>query len=159
MTQNQKPANSSQQKPGQGNATDPRQNEPTRPGQHQSNSDMPGNHGKKNPGHANPAHNTPGQTRQDQPGQQDQGQPGQDETQSYPGIKGSKARDLQQDNAMDKDQAKGVGYEAKAEIKETAGIATGNQTTGREVKAEKYLGAVPSKTRDAEDGIVDTPKE
>jgi hypothetical protein len=73
----------------------------------QQNTDPPGNQGKKNAGHTNPAHNTPGQTRQDQPGQQDPGQPGQGETQSYPGIKGPKARDLQQDSTTDKGQAKG----------------------------------------------------
>lgn len=93
MTQDQKPANPSQQNP-----------------------DLPGNQGKKNAGHTNPAHNTPGQTRQDQPGQQDLGQPGQDETQSYPGIKGPKARDLQQDSAIDKQEAEQVKGGAKTRV-------------------------------------------
>jgi hypothetical protein len=46
--------------------------------------------------------------RQDQPGQEDLGQPGQGQTQSYPGIKGPKTQDLQQDSAMDREQAQAV---------------------------------------------------
>ncbi|SHG77970.1 hypothetical protein [Pollutimonas bauzanensis] len=127
MEQNQKPAHPSQQNPEQGNIRDVRQNEPANPDRHQSDPDLPGAHGKKNAGHANPAHNTPGHTRQDQPGQQEQGQPGQGETQSYPGIKGPKARDLQEDSAIDKEQVEqvkgGAGKDADT-AKDKAGNAT-----------------------------------
>lgn len=104
MTQNQKPKTPSQQDPEQGNEIDPRLKEPVGPGQQQSALDEPGHPRKKNPGHANPAHNTPGHTRQNQPGQQDPGQAGQGQTQSYPGIKGPKARALQEDSPPDKQQ-------------------------------------------------------
>jgi hypothetical protein len=60
-----------------------------------------------------PSHNTPGHTRQDQPGQQDKGTPGQGQTQSYPGIKGPAAHELEQDNAMDKQEAEQVKHSAE----------------------------------------------
>src|SRR5690606_36121135 len=107
MTQNQKPASPSRQDPEQGNEVDPRLKEPVGPGQYPSDIDSPDNPGKKNPGHANPAHNTPGHDRKNQPGQQDPGQPGQGQTQSYPGIKGPKVHALQEDEAMNRKQAKG----------------------------------------------------
>lgn len=114
MKQDQKPENPSQQDPEQGNKIDPRLKEPVGPGQHHSDIGEPG---KKNPGHANPAHNTPGHTRQNQPGQQDPGQPGQGQTQSYPGIKGPKARALQEDSASAKEQAKeSVEKDPRAEL-------------------------------------------
>lgn len=58
-----------------------------------------------NPGQLNPAHNTPGQARKDQPGQQDPGHPSQDQTQSYPGIQGPKARALREDVTTGKENS------------------------------------------------------
>lgn len=133
MAQDQKPANTSQQNPEHGNATNPRENDPASRGQKQSGLDLPGNSGKKNPGHANPAHNTPGHIRQNQPGQQDLGHPGQGETQSYPGIKGPKAHELQQDSAIGAEQVKDRGKK----IADTAQRKVGN----------------------AEDDVLDMPKE
>lgn len=108
MDQNKKPVKPSQQDPEQGNNVDPRLKEPYGPEGYRSGIDDPGSPTGNNPGHTNPAHNTPGQVRQDQPGQQDRGQPGQAQTQSYPGIKGPKARDLQQDSTIDKEQVREV---------------------------------------------------
>lgn len=108
MEQDRKPTKPSQQGPEQGNEIDPRLKEPYGPEGYRSGIDDPGAPTKKNPGHANPAHNTPGQMRQDQSGQQDLGQPGQGQTQSYPGIKGPKARELQHDSAIDKEEVKAV---------------------------------------------------
>lgn len=75
---------------------------------HPSGKDLPGSHGKRNPGHVNPAHNTPGHTRQDQPRQQEPEKPGQRQTQSYPGIQGDKTHGLQQDSAIDAQEAEQV---------------------------------------------------
>lgn len=58
---------------------------------------------------------------------------------------------------MDKDQLKGEDYEVKADIKETAGIATHN--TPGEVKAEKSMGTAPDKPDDVEDGMIDMPTD
>lgn len=113
MTQDQKPEHPSQQDPGQGNEIDPRQKEPIGPGGDRGGIDKPGAPTSKNPGHTNPSHNTPGHTRQDQPGQQDKGTPGQGQTQSYPGIKGPATHDLEQDNAMDKQEAEQVKHSAE----------------------------------------------
>src|SRR5690554_4295126 len=98
MQQDQKPAKPSQHNPEEGNATDPRRKEPIGPGGDRAGIDEPGTPARKNPGHANPSHNTPGHTRRDEPRQRDLGRPGQGQTQSYPGIKGPKALDLQQDD-------------------------------------------------------------
>lgn len=122
MTHDQKSVNPSQQNPTQGNATNPRENGLAHPGQKQSGLDLPDNSGKKNPGHANPAHNTPGHIRQNQPGQQDPGRPGQGETQSYPGIKGPKAHELQQDSPVGAEQVK----EGRKKIADAAQPNAGN---------------------------------
>ena len=108
MEQDRKPPKPSQQDPEQGNKTDPRLKEPYGPEGYRSGIDDPGAPTKKNPGHTNPAHNTPGQMRQDESGQQDLGQPGQGQTQSYPGIKGPKARELQHDSAIDRKEVEEV---------------------------------------------------
>lgn len=113
MTQDQKSKNPSQQDPEQGNEIDPRQREPVGPGGDRGSMDEPGAPTSKNPGHTNPSHNTPGHTRHDQPGQQDKGTPGQGQTQSYPGIKGPGAHDLEQDNAIDKQEAEQVKHSAE----------------------------------------------
>ncbi|MFW7343691.1 hypothetical protein V0R37_19360 [Pollutimonas sp. H1-120] len=116
MTQDQKPKTPSQD-PEQGNEIDPRLKEPASPGQYRSGIDEPGKPSKKNPGHANPAHNTPGHARQDEPGQQDPGQPSQGRTQSYPGIKGPKARALEEDSPMSKEQAEsGIKKDPRSEL-------------------------------------------
>lgn len=108
MNQNRKPTKPSQQNPEQGNEIDPIQREPIGPGGDHAGIDKPGAPTKKNPGHTNPSHNTPGHVRRDQPRQQEQGQPGQEQTQSYPGIKGPKTRELQRDSAIDRDEAEQV---------------------------------------------------
>ncbi|UYO92335.1 hypothetical protein [Pollutimonas sp. M17] len=105
MTQNPKTGAPPPQDAEQGNEIDPRLKEPASPGQYRSGIDGPGESTSKNPGHANPAHNTPGHERQDEPGQHDPGQPSQGQTQSYPGIKGGKARALAEDEDMDRKQA------------------------------------------------------
>lgn len=126
MTQNQKPGNPPPQDPEQGNEIDPRLKEPTSPGQYRSGIDGPGAPARKNPGHANPAHNTPGHNRRDEPGQQDPGKPSQGQTQSYPGIKGSKVRALEENGETDKKQAEGAAQKdprselgLKSPVKET----------------------------------------
>lgn len=108
MKQDHKPAKPSQQDPEQGNEINPSLKEPYGPAGFRSGMDDPGPPTKKNPGHTNPSHNTPGHVRQDQVGQQEPGEPGQGETQSYPGIKGPKARDLQHDSAIDKAEVESV---------------------------------------------------
>lgn len=124
MRQDKKPAQPSQQDPEQGNEVDPRLKEPYGPEGYRSGIDEPGSSSSKNPGQANPAHNTPGRIRQDQPGQHDLGEPGQAQTQSYPGIKGPKARELQHDGIVENDQA------TKDENK-NVGTARRNEQNGR----------------------------
>lgn len=136
MQQDSKPAKPSQQDPEKGNEIDPRQKEPYGPEGYRSGIDDPGSPTSKNPGHTNPSHNTPGHIRQDQPGQQDAGQPGQDQTQSYPGIKGPKARDLQQDSAIDAKEVEQV----KGGVKKTENTSQRN-------------------TGSAKDDALDMPKE
>ncbi len=121
MEQDKKAARPSQTNPEQGNEVDPRQKEPYGPGGDRGGIDDPGSPAKKNPGQTNPAHNTPSRMRQDQAGQQDLGQPGQDQTQSYPGTKGPKTHDLQQDSAIDAKEA--------AQVK--GGVNTKKQSAGR----------------------------
>ncbi len=106
MKQDQRPGKPSQQDPERGNKIDPRLKEPYGPEGYRSGIDDPGHPTKKNPGHTNPTHNAPGHIRQNQPGQQDPGHPGQGQTQSYPGIKGAKARELQQDKPLKKEETK-----------------------------------------------------
>lgn len=85
----------------QGDDLDARLNEPYGPGQYRSGIDEPGEPTKKNPGHNNPRHNTPGHDRHDKPvGEETPAatSPGQDQTASYPGLKGPKARELAQNS-------------------------------------------------------------
>ncbi len=98
MAHDQKPTNPSQHDPEEGNDMDPRRKEPVSPGQYRSGIDEPGTPTRKNPGHTNPAHNTPGHIRQNQPDQAKLKQPGLEQSQSYPGIMGRKARALKEDN-------------------------------------------------------------
>jgi len=128
MDQNKKPVKPSQQDPEQGNNVDPRLKEPYGPEGYRSGIDEPGSPTRNNPGHTNPAHNTPGQVRQDQPGQQDLGQPGQAQTQSYPGIKGPEARDLEQDSAIDKEQVR----EVKGDVGKNVGTGQRNDKTAKD---------------------------
>lgn len=107
MTQDHTPKKPPRQDPEKGNEADPRLKEPYGPEGYRSGREEPGHPTKKNPGHANPAHNTPGQVRQNQPGQQERGHPDQGQTQSYPGLKGPKTAALQNDEAMDRETAKG----------------------------------------------------
>ena len=107
MTQDQKHQKPARQKPSQDKEI-VRLKETVGPERYQSDVDDPGHPRRKNPGHANPAHNTPGHDRQDVAGQQDAGKPGQGQTQSYPGIQGPKTRALQEDSAMNRDQAQEV---------------------------------------------------
>ena len=122
MTQDQRPTKPTQQSPEKGNEIDPRQKEPIGPGGDRAGIDQPGAVTSKNPGHTNPSHNTPGHTRQDEPGQQELGQPGQAQTQSYPGVKGPKALNLQHDSDMDRKQV--------AQVEGGAETRVGNAQSG-----------------------------
>ncbi len=96
----------SQQDPEKGNEMDPRLKEPYGPAGYRSGLEDPDEPSKQNPGQVNPGHNTPGHARRDQPGQQDIGKPGQGKTQSYPGIMGSKARALREDEKINEEEVK-----------------------------------------------------
>lgn len=102
MEQNHKPNKLSKQDQKVDNKTDPQIKELYDSGGDSSAIEDPEQLAQANPGQLNPAHNTPGQARKDQPGQQDPGHPGQDQTQSYPGIQGPKARELGEDLIIDK---------------------------------------------------------
>ncbi|RTZ40937.1 hypothetical protein EKL30_14670 [Candidimonas sp. SYP-B2681] len=158
MEQNKRTGKRPQPDLEQGNEMDPRVKESYGPGGDRAGIDGPGVPTKKNPGQTNPAHNTPSHMRQDQPNQQDLGQSGQGQTQSYPGIKGPKTHDLQQDSTMDEEQAK-ASEEAVDTVRRKEGNAKHDAQEAEGKKATQFDGnpnpqGAPSSTFGPKD---DTP--
>jgi uncharacterized protein YjbJ (UPF0337 family) len=58
--------------------------------------------------------------------------------------------------AMNKDQVKGAGHEAKGAVKEAVGKVTKDTSTEVEGKVEKNLGTAQRKTGDAKEALKDT---